>query len=402
MARYRKTVEELAKEIGLDVDEVLIALWDAGYDQATGPKDRLRNISYARRCLGIATHRDLKNISYWMSIFDLYESELRELVSKKLSVPIGEKAEKLSPKAVRRLISEARKRGLNPFTGKDISSGKLFKIKSKPSLKWKTIGHVRDLRWLTEEEVLGIHFELVKDLYKSPDPIEPAGIRSESLLGSAVFRPKTALGNTFKYPSVEMSAAALLYAIINVHPFHNGNKRTALVSTLVFLDENGLFPEFDQDEAFKLVLDIAQHRMTPPNQINSDDLETVAITEWLCKHCRILKRGDHAIPFRKLHRILNGYGCKVESSSGSRVNIGRTKNKSVWGLFKSTKVLNSQIMCKSENDEIGRDAIKKIRKDLYLDDLHGIDSNAFYGKEPSKTSDFIAHYRKTLLRLAKW
>ena len=45
--------------------------------------------------------------------------------------------------------------------------------------------------------------------------------------------------------------------------------------------------------------------------------------------------------------------------------------------------------------------VKKIRKDLRLDHEHGYDEQDFYGKKPTRVDDFIAKYRKTLLRLAK-
>ena len=61
---------------------------------------------------------------------------------------------------------------------------------------------------MTEDEVMRIHFELVKDFADGPDPIEPSGVRTESLLASAVFRPQTSLGDVLKYPTVEMAAAA--------------------------------------------------------------------------------------------------------------------------------------------------------------------------------------------------
>ncbi|WP_425390982.1 hypothetical protein [Ekhidna sp.] len=47
------------------------------------------------------------------------------------------------------------------------------------------------------------------------------------------------------------------------------------------------------------------------------------------------------------------------------------------------------------------DTIKKIRKDLALDDENGVDSAYFYGKESQKIDDFINSYRQTLSRLAK-
>ena len=95
-----------------------------------------------------------------------------------------------------------------------------------------------ELKTLNVEEVLRIHDILVEDFLASNDPISPAGVRSEQLLESAVSRQWTGLGQILKYPTPVESAATLLYGICGDHPFHNGNKRTALVSMLAHLDKN--------------------------------------------------------------------------------------------------------------------------------------------------------------------
>jgi len=79
----------------------------------------------------------------------------------------------------------------------------------------------------------------VADFAGTGDPIAPPGVRSMTLLESAVSRQHTALGGRLKYADPVSSAATLLYGICSDHPFHNGNKRTALVAMLVHLDDTG-------------------------------------------------------------------------------------------------------------------------------------------------------------------
>jgi death-on-curing family protein len=248
---------------------------------------------------------------------------------------------------------------------------------------------------------------LVKDFSSTPDPIIPPGVRSEQLLGSAVYRPQTAIGGELKYPTVETSAAALLHAIILDHPFHNGNKRTGLVSVLVFLDENGFFPDFDQDEVFKLLLKIAQHRIVDSFQSDLADREVVAIAEWFVGKCRLIEKGERPISFRKLRQILISYGCKVDPSTPGKINIQRLwVEPGRWGrmsVFQKRRNLQFQMPSVEDGREISLHTIKRIRKELYLDELHNIDSHAFYSKETrTPLPDFIARYRKTLQRLAKF
>lgn len=403
MANKRNTVEQLAIEAKLGVDEAMVLLWEAGFDEITHPKSYIRkqNSNRARRVLGMAGRREFKSISYWMSILDLYEEEFHDLL-KKLAVPISKKSQTLPHKAVSRLRNEAYKREIDPITGKLSRLGKKVNVKKLPVLKFKKLGHKRELRGLGENEVEKIHFELVKDFALSPDPIIPSGVRSEHLLASALFRPKTALGTKLKYSTVEMSAAALLHSIIQDHPFHNGNKRTALVSMLVFLDENGFFPIFNEDEAFRLLLMTAQHRIALSHLSDLADREVIEITKWLCKNCRNTEKGDHSIPFRKLRQILLSYGCEFSSAPGNKLNISLTTKTTHYLLIKKQKILRTQILISNEGQDVSRGTIKKIRKALCLNDSSGVDSRAFYSKEPVRATDFISYYRKLLKRLAKF
>jgi len=404
MARRRKTVKQLADEAKIDADEALITLWGVGFDKIIGPNDTFgpREANKARRALGMATRRELKSVAYWMSVLNLYETEFRSLL-RKLSVPIGEKAQRLPSKAISRLKAEARKRGIDPTTGTMTTLDTRRKEGKATAFKWRTPGHKCELHWLNEDQVRAIHFELVRDFSSSPEPIIPQGVQSESLLASALFRPKTALGETLKYPTIETSAAALLHSIIHDHPFHNGNKRTALVSTLVFLDENGFFPEFNEDEVFQLVMRVAQHQIAVAYPENLVDREVLAIADWLYHHCRVSKKGNRPIPFRKLRRILWEYKCILTPTIGNKINITRkTKKKSFIHIFEREKILQTQIPNYNDGQEVARNTINKIRKTLHLDDHNGIDSHAFYSKEPIMATDFIAYYRKTLGRLAKF
>src|SRR5437667_1950835 len=115
--------------------------------------------------------------------------------------------------------------------------------------RWR--GAAARIETLTKEDVLRIHEYLVRDFAQSDDPIAPSGVRSEALLESAIGRQHVALGDEMKYATIHENAATLLYGLCLDHPFHNGNKRTALVAMLVHLDRNktSLF-DVNQKELF--------------------------------------------------------------------------------------------------------------------------------------------------------
>lgn len=115
-------------------------------------------------------------------------------------------------------------------------------------------------RTLSVEDVLFIHQRLCEDFGATSDPIDPPGVKSTSLLESAVSRQESGIGDDLKYPDPLLNAATLLYGICCDHPFHNGNKRTALVCALAHLDRNRLVLRATrQRELFKLMIAVADH-----------------------------------------------------------------------------------------------------------------------------------------------
>ncbi len=271
-------------------------------------------------------------------------------------------------------------------------------------MQWHNVGHERNIRFLTVAEVETIHAELVADFSSQPDPIFPPGVKSKHLLASAVFHPHTALGESHKYPTVEMSAAAMLHAIVHNHPFHNGNKRTALVSMLVFLDKNGLIITCDEDEIFRIVLRLGKHGLVASDAGDLADREILEIAEWIRGHSRLIRSGEKPLPFRKLWQLLIARDCAIDGhgSSGSKVNISRTvlTRKPWWNPRSGKKTLRTQVHYIGEGREMSVGTISKIRCDLELDETHGVDSAAFYEDSPTSPSTFIEQYRKTLDRLA--
>jgi death-on-curing family protein len=404
MQRRRISVRELAAEARLDDDEALLTLWEAGFDHLRGPEDPIFTINQntARRVLGLATRRDLRDRGYWRALFVIDDEQLDELLEQ-LGCPRKPGGRSLPKKALPRLRAEARRRNIDPMTGIRVAPPvtAVRPAREQRVSEWVCPGHTRELRWLDDQEVIGIHMSIAADFADTPDPIKPAGVRSHDLLASAVFRPRTSLGDTLKYATVEGSAAALLCAIIHDHPFINGNKRTALVAMLVFLDENGFIPTCDEDEFFKLVLQVAQHRIFDREYGNSADGEVLGVARLLYNNIRPVEIGDHPIPFRRLRSILTTFGCDIERPAGARVRVRRPVKRRFLGITR-TSVLQAHVPYVAEGREFGKGVLKNIRAALELDEAHGIDSRDFYGADGTLVTDFIATYRKTLRRLARF
>ena len=85
----------------------------------------------------------------------------------------------------------------------------------------------------------------------------PAGIRDADLLESALARPRNIWAYSEEKPSLARLAAAYASGISSNHPFVDGNKRTALLVSFVFLDVNGVEINATQEDAYLTILGLA-------------------------------------------------------------------------------------------------------------------------------------------------
>lgn len=89
----------------------------------------------------------------------------------------------------------------------------------------------------------------------------PPQVRDWGLLQAAVARPQASVFGQDAYPDILTKAAALLQSLVNNHALVDGNKRTALISTRLFLALNEVAFQADDDDKFNLVIDVAEDRL---------------------------------------------------------------------------------------------------------------------------------------------
>lgn len=89
------------------------------------------------------------------------------------------------------------------------------------------------------------------------------GLRDGAMLHAAVARPFATFGGEELYPDDFEKAAALFHSLIKSHPFMDGTKRTALMSTLYFLENRDhVIPKhLPKDEVIRFCLDIAEENI---------------------------------------------------------------------------------------------------------------------------------------------
>ncbi|HEV3319779.1 MAG TPA: Fic family protein [Solirubrobacteraceae bacterium] len=264
---------------------------------------------------------------------------------------------------------------------------------------------------LTVEDVAFIHERLCEDFSNTQDPIDPPGIREDSLLESAVGRQHAGYAELLKYPDPILNAATLLYGICNDHPFHNGNKRTALVSALAHLDKNNLvLRTTKQTELFNLMIAVANHGLLHSVvkmgrnterivRRGTPDEEVKTIAEWL--RCRVnsITRGEKPITYRELRQILGNFGFSLHARSNGKMDVCRTETRRTLLLKKTRDKTLMAIRWPGEGRSVPIKEIKHIRQTLKLCEEDGVTSDSFYAKGV-RVDRFINDYRTVLRRLA--
>lgn len=110
-------------------------------------------------------------------------------------------------------------------------------------------------KYLSGTEVFSLHGLIIEEsggLY---------GLRDLKALISCVTCPQMMFDGKDLYPSLAEKAAALLFFLAKNHPFNDGNKRTAVMSSILFLKMNDLVVK-NPLKIEDLVLEVACNRKT--------------------------------------------------------------------------------------------------------------------------------------------
>lgn len=115
--------------------------------------------------------------------------------------------------------------------------------------------------YINTDDVLKAHY-ILADYFtdeSSGIPAEKmlAGLRSPNLLYSAICRQTVSFNNHQKYTDPFDICATLFFGLTKDHPFHDGNKRTALLVLIKQLTEFGYYPNETITTFEKLVESVA-------------------------------------------------------------------------------------------------------------------------------------------------
>jgi len=113
---------------------------------------------------------------------------------------------------------------------------------------------VKERVWIDERDALVLHDRLLA-LHGGA-----AGLRDDTLLKSALARPRQLLAYAESVDIVDM-ATAYTAGIVRNHPFVDGNKRTGFVVGILFLELNGYRFTASEAGAAKAVLELAAGKL---------------------------------------------------------------------------------------------------------------------------------------------
>lgn len=125
------------------------------------------------------------------------------------------------------------------------------------------------MRYLTLEEILLLHFQVIEDYGGSH------GVRDDERLKSVVLAPQQEAFGIEQYPDIHEKAAVYMRNIIADHAFTDGNKRTGTTVAAVFLMRNG----FSLTATPKGLEDFAV-------QVAVEHLDVPTIAAWLRAHSK--------------------------------------------------------------------------------------------------------------------
>lgn len=185
--------------------------------------------------------------------------------------------------------------------------------------------------WLPDANAVEeIHLSLAKLFAAENDPVSPVGVKSQQLLESACERPNTGSGDHYKYKTLEAKLAALFHSLTKNHPFHNGNKRTAVVSVLTALHRNDrrLKSEVTDDDIYEFVVSVTADEFPKASHGLNVDSVVHEIAKWLKERTAPKKTTATGMKTQDFIAkcVAAGSLCKTASKGGSYVIYHSSKS----------------------------------------------------------------------------
>lgn len=265
---------------------------------------------------------------------------------------------------------------------------------------------------LSASDDLRAHFAVVDYFLRKGegDGVGGFGPKSTDLLISALSRQFVGFGDLDKWQSVPEKAATLLFGLVQNHPFHDANKRTAYLSTVHYLRQNGLIITVSEKALEDLTVLVAQNGLKKFPRFRelrkkSDDPEVRFLAHYLRQNTRKIDRQQYFITYRELEKILKRYNVWLENPHNNQIDVMRwetvTKKHGLFGRKTESKEIRRVCVLgfPGWTKQVGKGRLGYVRKELGLVPEEGVDSQSFF-KDVDDMRVLIEMYEGALQRLA--
>ncbi len=255
---------------------------------------------------------------------------------------------------------------------------------------------------ISVEDVLCAHYHIVDHFYHSTESekkVGGIGPKDINMLCSAVAR------QCWENDPIE-SCASLLYGLIQNHPFHDCNKRTAILTAFYSLRLLNRIPDVAHASFEKLTVNIARKKLINYKQyskiLKKENGEVLVIDSFLKAKTRAIEYDKPMVTYNKLNSILNKNGSSLKNPSKGYIDVVRTEPVKKYGFIPSSKkkeVRLGRIIFRGWSRDVEPAGLDRVRKMTGLTLEQGVDSKIFFRGAESLPS-LIEEYSEMLRRLA--
>lgn len=251
---------------------------------------------------------------------------------------------------------------------------------------------------LSADDVLRAHYLVCDYFLLKDDSIVLHGVKNINLLCSAVSRQYVSLHGKLKWENQLEIVATLYFGLVKNHAFHDGNKRTALLTMLYHLVKYNRIVECKQRDFEELTVRVAANELNKYYFYNKykqdDDVEIKTIAHFLKRNTHKADKRFYSLTYSELDSKLRKFNCYLDKPSGGFINVFAPIKK----YFRTSYTPVLQIGFPGWRSQVGEKALKEVLKKTKLTSENGIDSQTFYeGNEPMYK--LIQDYEGPLKRL---
>jgi death-on-curing protein len=193
-----------------------------------------------------------------------------------------------------------------------------------------------------------------------------------------------------------------MYGLIQNHPFHDANKRTAFLTALLHLQKIGRTPTVDGQEFEDFTVAIADHALAKYDFYDrtsgsKDAKDVAAIAYFLKRNSRDIDLRFKQVTYKKLNAIIAPHGLTLSNPQHNRIDLMRVRDRNGRILAKPVRL--TRIGFHAWTREVSPKDIHILRIAAHLEVGDGYDSQSFFNGIEGPLQ-LIKKYQEPLRRLA--